>query len=248
MHSENQIPILRLPAVRPGEPRQPVFVMTTGPEMLSSLPIALFRLELGRDASLYVGAQVDATSISYSEGRKAEGSGTVFHLDEESDVPLDRALQHPYISFHGSGEINHPGKKAMRRGKMTFKLSNTLAGKHQLCLNLIGPPGIYQLAASMRPGIDMIFPGLFDSYPARDGDLIPYFGIDVTRFSGDPSPILEEASKDSFVSFGLLTDLVAPSGSKNECVFFIRVKLMYGKALDDFAWPDGHRIVYSQQS
>lgn len=83
---------------------------------------------------------------------------------------------------------------------MTFRLNSEFEGTQTFCQHVIDEPGIYQPSSEPRSWIDLPFPGLFDSYPKMSS--IPYFEIDVTRFNGDPSPILEQCGLDTCVSFG----------------------------------------------
>ena len=246
MHDEHLIPVFRL---IPGSKKNkhPVYVMSNGPGLLSGLYLRLFRIELGSDGSLYTGAETNATEISRGEGVVCADGSVRFIYADEVVLPLDAAKKHEYVSFHSSGKINHPAKDQMPMPEMVFKLDDSLVGTQMLCHHLIGPPGIYQPSAPPRSAADMFFAGLYGAYP--NAERIPYFSVDVSRYDGDPEPILRECGKDECISFGLLTDPITPFGRRGvECQFFIRVKLLTAPSADANAWPDGHRIVHAQKT
>ncbi|MHB8099978.1 MAG: hypothetical protein ACYDD5_10380 [Sulfuricurvum sp.] len=248
MHDEAHIPIIRLiPGT--GKNKNPIYVMSDLKTPLATFWLPLFKIEFGNDGSIYTAAAIDATEILRGEGTAKDDGQIHFKYSEEVKLPIDLAKKHEYLSFHSSGKINHPGREKSQMPEMTFKLNNCLDGTHTLCHHLISVPGSYRPSHVPREGIDLYFPNIFDSYvQPLSIQSIPYFTIDVTRFNGDPEPILQHCGLDTCVSFGLLTDDCIPNGEKdNVCRFFIRIKLTYGIGEDHSSWPDAHHIIHAQQ-
>lgn len=246
MHDEINIPIIRLiPGT--GKNKNPIYVMTDLEMPFTTFWLPLFRIEFGNDGSIYTAAGVNATEILRGESNTQNDGQVHFKYSEAIELPIESAKKHEYLSFHSSGKINHPGREKSPMPEMPIKLNDQLNGTHTLCHHIIGRPGSYQPSDAPREGIDLYFPGIFNSYIQPQS--IPYFSVDVTRFNGDPEPILQQCGLDSYISFGLLTDVFTPYGSKDtECRLFIRIKLMYGIAEDQNSWPDAHQIIHLQQT
>lgn len=247
MHSEEKIPVFEM-ELGSKEEKRPIFVTAPIcpdfplPQLLPFTHVSLFRIEVGRDGSIYTAPGFKATECGKIEPVLENGS-VKFNYKDQEEVPVAWVDHHGHMSFHKTGVINPPGympsgKGAMKR-EMVFKLADGNFGYQQLCIHSIGDLGMYQ-PYKPRTMIDAEFniANLF-----IEKKFSATFEIDVAPFDGDLPPILVECGKDYCVSYGYLTPPVPIGDGKIEKRLFIRVKYRKVPVESPDAWPTAHHLI-----
>ena len=222
MHDESKIPIK---IIKVGGTDNRIWILDN-PELPFPMGFRLFYIEVGDDGSVYTGLSAPSDSIELNDGNVIK------------DIAMNRhARKHEYISFHASGAINYPGRKGNDFLDFPISIDANLNKTVHLCTHYIGKIGMQKPSAIHTDDITF---KVIENY-GEEG-LYPIFHIDITAYKNDSDKerILQDAGKDSFVSYGLLTEEFNPRDSNdNKIRLFIRIKLDYQK-LDNS--PDGHVI------
>jgi hypothetical protein len=222
MHNEYEIPVK---IIKAGGNENRIWIVDD-PGFPFPMGFRLFYIEVGNDGSVYTGLSAPSDSIELSDGNTTK------------DIAMNKyARKHEYISFHSSSAINYPGKKGDNFLEFPFSIDGNLNKTVHLCTHYIGKIGM-QMPSTINPN-DITFK-VIENYGERN--FYPIFHIDITAYknNSDKERILQEAGKDSLVSYGLLTEeFTVRDNPKEKMRLFLRVKLDFQKL--DTA-PKGHII------
>jgi len=248
VHKPSKMPIFEM-QLGTGREKFPVYVMTPlCPDLPPDFPVqlpfthaALFRIEVGRDGSVYTAVEMDTDEAGQIE---AAASDTGFQIlyKNKVNIPVETIASHAHASFHATGQLNPPGYARGGAGvahrEMTFKLLGQNFGYQHLCTHVISHVGMYR-PRTPRDGADAVFDfsGSF-----LDKSIVPTFEIDVCPFNGDPIPILIECGKRPGPSIGFLTP-PAPAIDRNATRRFIRVRYVPVMAEKPSDFPQDHHLI-----